>query len=588
MATAPIEAAAPVDPILLGAAIFLGAAVVAVPLFKRVGLGSVLGYLGAGAVIGPFGLGLFSDAASVLHIAEFGVVLLLFVIGLELRPARLWRLRHEIFGLGLAQVALTWLAISLVLWQSRVMELVPAVAAGAALALSSTAFAVQILREKGQLTTGWGDRSVSILLFQDLAIVPIVALIAFLAPGTDGRLGWEPIALGFAAICAVLFAGRFLMRPVFRAIALTKADEIFTAAALLVVVGTALLMQLAGLSMAMGAFIAGVLLSESEFRHQLETDIEPFRGLLLGLFFMGVGMQIDLPAVMDAWFVVLGGALGLYIVKSAILFGLTRAAGSERDDAQRIAALLGQGGEFGFVIFSFGLVTGIWDADLASLLSAMVSVTMALTPLANVIADRLKPASEPDMSGVETVDDKDTAPVIVWGFGRFGQIVARILKMRGYEITLIDNDPNRIRIAESFGTKVFYGDVRRSDVMRIAGAAEARAIFLCMDDQTAILQAIGTLKRSFPGTLILARAADRFAELQMRELGVDAVFRETFESAIAMSRAALELMGDAEIAEETIEEFRRRDAELLRLQARYGAHDAVEKMRERFSLEAEH
>ena len=577
-----------IDPVLLGVATFLAAAVIAVPVFKRLGLGSVLGYLAAGAIIGPFGLGLFSDAASVLHIAEFGVVLLLFVIGLELRPARLWRLRTEIFGLGLAQVAVTWIILSAALGLSGLVGTAQAIADGAALALSSTAFAVQILREKGQLTTAYGDRSVSILLFQDLAIVPILALVAFIAPGTDGKIGWEQGVIALASICVVLFAGRFLIRPVFRIVAATRADEIFTASALLVVVGSALIMQLAGLSMALGAFLAGVLLSESEFRHQLETDIEPFRGLLLGLFFMGVGMQIDWQVVLGQWPLVLGGAVVLYLIKSGVLFALTRTTGSDRLDAQRIAALLGQGGEFGFVIFSFGMVTGLWQADSASLLAAVVSLTMVITPLANVLAERLRPKAEPDMTGVESIDDGAMAPVIVWGFGRFGQIVARILKMRGYEITLIDNDPSRIRIAESFGTKVFYGDVRRSDVMRIAGAAEARAIFLCMDDQDAILRAIGTLKRSFPGTLILTRAADRFAELQMRELGVDAVIRETFESSITMSRMAMELMGDGEIADDTIAEFRRRDEELLRLQSRYGAHEAVDKLREKFSLEAEH
>ncbi|MEO1318690.1 MAG: monovalent cation:proton antiporter-2 (CPA2) family protein, partial [Pseudomonadota bacterium] len=344
MAAAPGDVAA--DPILTGAVVFLGAAVIAVPVFKRLGLGSVLGYLAAGALIGPHVLGVVSEAESVRHVAEFGVVLLLFVIGLELRPQRLWRMRMEIFGLGLAQVVATSALLAGTIWAVMPLGWAPSLAIGAALALSSTAFAVQIMRDRAELTTPHGDRAFSILLFQDLAIVPLLALVAFLGSGGgDGMssAGIADVAIGLGAIAGVIVVGRYGLRPLFHVIALTRTDEIFTAAALLVVAASALVMQLAGLSMALGAFIAGVLLAESEFRHQLEADIEPFRGLFLGLFFMSVGMGVVWPVVAEWWWLVILGAVVLYAGKAVFLWVLTRAAGSTPAAALRIAALLGQG-----------------------------------------------------------------------------------------------------------------------------------------------------------------------------------------------------------------------------------------------------
>ncbi len=576
------------DPFLLDAAIYLGAAVVAVPLSKRLGLGSVVGYLVAGAVIGPWGIGLIDDAETVLHFAEFGVVLLLFVIGLELQPTRLWRLRTEIFGLGLLQVVVTGAALAGILAWFGWLPAKPAIAIGGALALSSTAFAVQILRERGDLTKPYGDRAFSILLFQDLAIVPLLALVSILSPWANATQGDDPLlktGIALAAIAALIAVGHYMLRPLFRIIAASKADEIFTAAALLVVIGAAIAMQMAGLSMALGAFLAGVLLAESEFRHQLETDIEPFRGLLLGLLFIAVGMSVAWPLVAEHWATVVFGALCLFALKAVLIWGLCTAFGSSQRDAVRIGAALGQGGEFGFVLFTVATGAGLIVQRDAFILTAIVTLSMAITPFAMLLADRLiGRRAAPDLTGVDHVENADITSVIIVGFGRFGQIVARVLKLRGYQVTLVDSSPERIRIARTFGDKVFFGDVRRGDILRVAGADRAKAIFLCADDVDAMRHAVKALRWRFPHILIFARASDRVAELELLKAGADVAIRETFESSIAMAREALEQLGDGKAADEVIEEFRRRDAELLRYQSEFGALGGYQKMREEFNL----
>ena len=584
------------DPFLVDAAIYLGAAVVAVPLSKRLKLGSVVGYLVAGAVIGPWGAGLIDDAETVLHFAEFGVVLLLFVIGLELQPARLWRLRTEIFGLGLLQVVVTGVVLAMIIaWQGW-LPTNAAIAVGGALALSSTAFAVQILRERGDLTKRYGDRAFSILLFQDLAIVPLLALVSILSPWATATPDGNPLqqaGIALAAIAALVVVGHYLLRPLFHLIAAAKADEIFTAAALLVVIGAAMAMQMAGLSMALGAFLAGVLLAESEFRHQLETDIEPFRGLLLGLLFIAVGMSVAWPLVAQYWVAVVFGALGMFALKAALIWGLARAFRSPQTDALRIAAVLGQGGEFGFVLFTVAVGAGVLTQRDSYILTAIVTLSMATTPFAIMLVDRLAARrATPDMTGVDHVEKAraggDGAAggtgVIIVGFGRFGQIVARVLKLRGYDVTLVDSNPERIRIARTFGDKVFFGDVRRGDILRIAGADRARAIFLCADDPDAVRHAAKALRWRFPHLLIFARATDRVGELELLKAGADVAIRETFESSIAMAREALDQLGDGSAAAEIIDEFRRRDAELLRYQSEFGALGGYEKMREQFNL----
>jgi len=580
-----------IDPFLIDVATYLGAAVVAVPLFKRLKLGSVIGYLCAGAVIGPWGFGLIEDPKSALDFAEFGVVLLLFVIGLELQPERLWRLRAEIFGLGLLQVTITGVLIAAAIALPGWLDRNAAIAVGAALALSSTAFAIQILRDRGDLTTPYGDRAFSILLFQDLAIVPILAMVSLLSPwgGGDGGDPLTQVAIAVGAIAGLIVVGHFCLRPLFHIIAATKADEVFTAAALLVVVGSAIAMEAAGLSMALGAFLAGVLLAESEFRHQLEVDIEPFRGLLLGLLFIAVGMSVAWPVLATTWWLVALGAVGLVALKSVILIGLARLFGSPWPDAVRIGAVLAQGGEFGFVIFTVSIAGGLLTQNEAYTLTALVAATMALTPLCMAGVDRwlVRRGARRTMDGIETVHDDKTpkdAPVIIAGFGRFGQIVARILRLRGYELVLIDQNTDRIRIARSFGNKVFFGDLRRADVVKVIGVDRARAVILCGDDPAANVAAVRLLRAQFPNLPIFVRAHDRVAQLEMRKAGADIAVRELLESSIALARAALAKFGDAGIAEEIVEEFRRRDAELLRYQSEYGAQGGYEKMRADFDL----
>lgn len=579
-----------IDPFLIDAATYLGAAVIAVPLFKRLRLGSVVGYLAAGAIIGPHGIGLIEEAQSAFSFAEFGVVLLLFVIGLELQPMRLWRLRTEIFGLGLLQVLLSTVVIAGAITAFGFMNLNSAIAVGSALALSSTAFAIQILRERGDLTKPYGDRAFSILLFQDLAIVPLLAMVSFLSPWGAGGSGFDlvQILIALGAIAALIVVGHFLLPPLFHLLASTRSDETFTAAALLVVVGSALAMQYAGLSMALGAFLAGVLLAESEFRHQLESDIEPFRGLLLGLLFIAVGMSVSLELIAENWALVLFGAIGLVLLKSSILIGLSRLFGSPWREACRIGAVLGQGGEFGFVLFTVSMGVGLITLKDSYLLTGIVTATMALTPVAMALADRFAATgASDDMKGIDHLMDTQTASVIVVGFGRFGQVLARILTLRGYEVTLIDNSPQRIRLAQSFGNKVFFGDVRRGDILRLAGAEDARAVFLCADEREAVVQATRTLRERFPHLLLFARAHDRVAKVELRKAGADVVIREMFESSVAMAREALDRFRDGDVAEEIIEEFRRRDAELLRLQTEFGAEKGYEKLREQFDLRDE-
>ncbi len=578
--------AAGADPgFLTEAAVLLGAAVIAVPLFKRLGLGSVIGYLAAGAIIGPQITGLVPEADTVIGFAEFGIVLLLFVIGLELRPARLWRLRTEIFGLGALQVLVSGAAFFAGLWALG-FDRSAAALAGLALALSSTAFAAQILREKGDLSKPYGDRAFSILLFQDLAIVPLLALVPVLAPGAVSEgIPWGDVALALAAVGALVLAGRYLLQPALTLVARARADEVFTAAALLVVIVSSLAMEAVGLSMAMGAFFAGVLLAETEYRHQLESDIEPFRGLLLGLFFMGFGMLIDWTIVLANWWQVLGGAAALFAAKGAILYGLTRLFGSKGFDALRISATLGQGGEFAFVLFAAAGAARLLDAEEASVLSAVVTASMVMTPFAVKLAERMEPSDDDIGDDMEDPSNAPPSRIIIAGFGRVGQVVARIMRMRGYEVTLIDNSPRRIRMAGSFGNKVYYGDARRIDVLKSAGAEHASIIFLCIDDRDGARHAVEKIKERFRDTLIFADTYDRFSELELREAGADEVVRETFESAVELARRALRRLDDGGIAEEVIEEFRKRDAELARLQAEFGVEGGLQKLRDRYSLD---
>lgn len=557
-------------PELLRAVALLGSAVVAVPLFKRLGLGSVVGYLAAGVVIGPFGLKLFRETTSIIGVAEFGVVLLLFVIGLDLKPSRLWTLRKDIFGLGLAQVCVaTALLFGAGVWVG--LAPAPAFVAAAGLAMSSTAIVMQILEERGDQTEPYGRKIFSILLLQDLAIVPLLAIVAVLAPirATSG-LTIQQGLLAVTGVAAVVLVGRYLLNPLFRIFAAAKAREVMTAAALLVVLGSALTMQLSGLSMAMGAFIAGVLLSESSFRHQLEADIEPFRGLLLGLFFLSVGMSLDLGLIARAWPTLLALVVGFMVLKTAATYVVARFFRAGRADALRLALMLAQGGEFAFVLFTTAIDFRILNAETGALLTAGVIVSMALTPLAPILLKWVLPRAAPSMDGI-LIADGLSASALVIGFGRFGQVASQALLARGIDVSIIDADTDMIRAAARFGFQIYYGDGTRLDVLRAAGAGKAKIIALCIDDRASTDRIVALVKTEFPLATLLVRSYDRGHTLDLIGAGVDFEIRETFESALAFGRAALEALGvPAEEAVDAIDEVRRRDTERLTLQINGG------------------
>jgi len=552
---------------LLPAVALLAAGVVAVPIFKRIGLGSVIGYLVAGIAIGPFGLALFTDPASILSVAELGVVMLLFIIGLELKPSRLWALKQDIFGLGLAQVLVCG---ALLTGAGVIAGLAPRVAIVAAmgLALSSTAIVLQILDERGETTETHGQKIFSILLLQDLAIVPALAVVAFLAPISDTTAGaarLTQIGIAVGAILGVIVAGRYLLNPIFRFFAETRAREVMTAAALLVVLGAALAMQASGLSMAMGAFLAGVLLSESSFRHELEADIEPFRGLLLGLFFLGVGMSLDLDLIGQSWALILAAVVGFMVLKSIGIYAVARIFQNGHADSVRVALMLAQGGEFAFVLYATATSDHVFAPDLTALLNAAVILSMALTPLAPFLLRRLLPERE-SFEGVEHADGL-TGTALVIGFGRFGQVASQALLSRGIDVSIIDSDTDMIRAAARFGFKIYYGDGTRLDVLRAAGAGSAKVIAICIDDRQAADKAVDIIKTGFPLAKVLVRSFDRGHSLDLLAAGVDYEIRETLESAMAFGEAALVALGVPEDeAAEVLAGVRKRDAERLKIQ----------------------
>jgi glutathione-regulated potassium-efflux system protein KefB len=549
----------------------LAAGVVAVPLFKRIGLGSVIGYLAAGILIGPFGIGLFNHPETILHIAELGVVMFLFVIGLEMQPTRLWSLRREIFGLGLAQVLFCGGLLTPVAMQAG-LPLPAAFIAAMGFVMTSTATVMLMLDERGETSTPRGQRVVSVLLLEDLAIVPLLALVAFMAPA-ESATGLErgmSVLLGIAAIGGLLLAGRWLLNPLFRLLAAAQAREVMTAAALLVVLGAALLMEWGGLSMAMGAFLAGVLLSESTFRHQLEADIEPFRGILLGLFFLSVGMALDLSVFASRWPLVLGGTLLFMLVKGAGIYGVARVFGGAHGDAVHRAALMAQGGEFAFVLYTAGVASGLLDGATSAVLTAIVILSMALTPLSMLALRMLLPKSADSMDGIDQADDLD-GRVLMIGFGRFGQVASQALLARGIDVAIIDKDTEMIRSAADFGFKVYYGDGTRLDVLRASGAGRAQAIAVCVDDRAAASRIVQLVRHEFPHAKLLVRAFDREHAIELINAKVDVQMRETFESAHAFGVAALKQLGVPDEEADTIAaEVHRRDLERLSLQVTGG------------------
>jgi glutathione-regulated potassium-efflux system protein KefB len=550
--------------------VLLSAAVVAVPIFRRAGLGSVLGYLSAGLVIGPFGLRLFTDPATLLHVAELGVVMFLFIIGLEMRPSKLWNLRRQIFGLGAAQVLLCG---GLLTGIGLLAGLAPAVAAVAAMGfvLSSTAVIMQMLEEQGEAASAEGQKAVSILLLEDLAIVPLLALVALWA-ALNGRAdpnalpAWQSAAIALAALAALLAAGRWLLDPLFRLIARSGAREVLAACALLVVLGSALFMQSVGLSMAMGAFIAGVLLSESSFRHQLEADIEPFRGILLGLFFLSVGMSLDLATVARDWAMVLAGVLAFMAVKGIGIYAVARAGRSTHGAALHRAAMFAQGGEFAFVLYGAALAVGLFDARVAAVMTAIVILSMALTPLVLIAQRRLARNQPVSLDGIDRAEGL-TGRVLFIGFGRFAQIATQALLARRVELSLIETNVEMIRAAGNFGMKVFYGDGTRLDVLHASGAAHVEAILVCVDNPEAADRIVELCRSEFPLARLYVRSYDRGHSLRLIKAGVDFQIRETFESALVFGREVLIGLGfDEDEASEAIADVRERDARRVELE----------------------
>lgn len=541
--------------------VFLVAAVVAVPIFKRLGLGSVLGYLAAGAVIGPVGLGLISDVEAILHISELGVVLLLFVIGLELQPSRLWRMRGVVFGAGGIQVVATGLAIGgAALALGAAVEL--AVVAALALSLSSTAFALQVLAEKNELASAHGRAAFGILLFQDVAAIPMVAAIPLLGAGGGGgdRSALAAAGIAVGAIAAVIVAGRFLIRPAFRFIALARTRELSTASALLVVLATGLLMEQAGLSMALGAFLAGVVLADSEYRHELEASIEPFKGLLLGLFFVAVGMAADFRVVVERPLAVIGLALGLVAIKAAVLYGLGRLTRQSPESSISLAVALSQGGEFAFVLFAASTEARVLAPETVELLVVVVTLSMCVTPLLFIARDKLfaRLATEPTREF--DVIDGDESRVIIAGFGRFGQIVGRVLGLAGIRFTALDASPTHVDFVRRFGNEIHYGDASRVDLLRAAGAEKAELFILAIDDFEMSMKTLETVQHHFPDLRVVARARNRPHAYALLGAGVDQVIRETFHGSLEAARHSLEALGlPAGEARDLVWQFAERD-----------------------------
>ena len=566
-------------PFLEQALIFLAAAVIAVPLFKRLGLGSVLGYLAAGVVVGPDLLGLFDRVDDVLHFAEFGVVLLLFVIGLELQPARLWTMRRAVFGLGGGQVVFTGVLIALIATGFG-LGFQSALVAGFALSLSSTAFVLQILAERNELATRHGRAAFGVLLFQDLAVIPMLAVLPMLAADAAMETGGDPWLVagrGVLAIVAVVLGGKYVLRYLLRAVARSGVHEVFTATALFTVIGVAVLMDAVGLSMALGAFLAGVLLAESEYRHELEADIEPFKGLLLGLFFIAVGMSVDLDLVVSAPLTVLGLVAGLVALKGVAVLLLARVARMSWGSSGPLAIALAQGGEFAFVILGVGTGFALLDRGTADLLIVVVTLSMAVTPLLFIAHDtwarRRSTTEEPDCDRAMPEENQ----VIIAGMGRVGQIVGRILAGRKIGFTALESDAAQVDFVRRFGNRVFYGDASRLDLLRAARADRAVLFVLAIEDVEQSTKTARTVVQHFPNLTILARARNRRHAYALMDLGIRYIVRDTFYSSLELSRTLLEQLGHSDDqARRIVDTFREHD--IRRLHAQRELHHDLDRM----------
>jgi len=567
---------------LSGSLVYLAAAVLAVPLARLAGLGSIIGYLAAGIAIGPFVLGLVEDTEDILHFAEFGVVLMLFLVGLELEPRRLWALRRPIFGWGSVQLfgsALLLAALAVAAGFDWPLALVAALGLG----MSSTAIALSALAERNLMPTTSGQSVLSVALLQDVAAIPILALVPLAVAGAASSAAevsvWWTAARAVGVIALIVLGGRLLLRPALRWIAGSKTPEIFTAAALLLVVATAALMQAAGLSMALGAFLAGVLLAESEYRRELETDLEPFKSLLLGLFFIAVGMSIDFAVVLRNPGTVLAVVLVFLLVKGLVLWAMARALPIPKGERPVFVILLAQGGEFGFVVFQSAAQAGAIEAPVSSLLVAAVAISMLLTPLVLYAADRW---CIPRLAGTERpalpeIDVPQHAPVIIAGFGRYGQIVGRLLYANGYAATVLEHDAEQVEAVRRFGWKVYYGDATRLDLLRMAGAAEARVFVLAIDDVAQSVQVARLVSEHFPRLAIVARARNVTHYYELRNLGIEHVERETLDAALMSGRSVLERLGFERHQARTVAlRFRERNiAQVEGMRAHHGDEDKL-------------
>ncbi|TGK27964.1 potassium transporter Kef [Leptospira gomenensis] len=548
--------------LLITLIVFLSAAVISVPLFKKIGLGSVVGYLIGGAVIGPWGIGLVTDVENILHLSEFGVVLLLFLIGLELKPQRLWVLRRPVFGLGGLQVvlsALIFFGILSLIGLERSQTIVISIS----ISLSSTAFALQVLGEKNELNTAHGRSAFAVLLFQDLAVIPIMAILPFLGASleTEGAQGFsQKMFPAIGSIVGVVLAGRFLARPLFRLVASTGNHEIFTALSLLIVVGVSLLMDQVGLSMALGSFLGGVILADSEYRHELESNLEPFKGLLLGLFFLAVGMSINLGEVLKDPILVILFALGLMIVKSLVLYALGRISKHSEESSLNLAVTISQGGEFAFVILGVGVSLSILPRERADLVIAVVTLSMGLTPILSIVKDKFvesffKRRTEQTADSIE-----EQNRVIIAGFGRFGQIIARMLFVHKIGFTALEGNPEQVNLARRFGYKIYYGDASKLSLLRSAGAEHADLFVLAIQDIDVSVKVAELIKKHFPNLTVIARARNREHVFKLMEAGVKIIRRDTFASALELAGETLSHLGfmDSEV-EQKVRKFRAHD-----------------------------
>ena len=557
---------------LLDVVILLGFALVFVLLFRRLGLGATLGYLVAGALVGPQLLGLVSGGETILEIAEIGIVLLLFLVGLELNPTRLWRMRHDIFGFGLLQVVLCGIAASALVWVATTSTLAAALALGLPLALSSTAQVLPMLQSAGRLRTPFGERAFPILLFQDLSIVPLVTIIAAMSRNPadlGGPPGWLLALYTVGAVVGLVLSGRFLLRPLFRLIGNLGEREMFVFAALFTVIASAAVMEWLGLSTALGAFVAGVMLADSPYRHELEADVEPFRSILLGLFFLAVGMMLDLSAIAERPLFVVAMALGLIAIKTLVIMGLALAFRMAWRPALALGVLLSQGGEFGFVLFAQAQQAFLVAPEAASLFGAIITLSMATTPFLMMATQGMR--SAPVSKEVRGGPVADGSNAIIVGYGRFGQTVAQMLNAQGIAVTLVDNDIEMIDVAGSFGAKVYYGDGTRLDLLRQAGAADAELILFCLDGDQLEPEFLEGVHEAFPRASIFVRAYDRRALLKLRHAPVAGTVRELLDSAVRMARMAMERVGvDAEEINRTEDLYRARDHERLKAQLESG------------------